>query len=279
MKLKFKYQQYQADAAAAVVDCFAGQLKHDGITYRIDPGRIIPPTVAPADDLFAAEEVIPKAVVSPDEVGFRNCELTLTRDQILANLKFVQSRNQLPMSDALNFDLKTFNFDIEMETGTGKTYVYIKTMFELHKKYGWGKFIVVVPSIAIREGVFKSLQITAEHFHEQYGEKANFFIYNSKQLHEVETFSSNAGLNVMIINLQAFVARGSDAKRIYDVLDSFQSRRPIDVIAANRPVLIIDEPQKNGGESHSGEFAQIQPAVYFALFCDSQKFAESGLSP
>jgi type III restriction enzyme len=119
-------------------------------------------------------------------------------------------------------------------------------MFELNKRYGWSKFIVVVPSIAIREGVHKSFEITAEHFLEQYSKRARFFIYNSKQLHNLESFSSDAGVNAMIINVQAFNATGKDARRIYEELDDFQTRRPIDVIARNRPILILDEPQKMG---------------------------------
>ena len=147
-----------------------------------------------------------------------------------------------------------------METGTGKTYCYIKTMLELHKRYGWSKFIVVVPSIAIREGVQKSFEITAEHFLEDYGKRARSFIYNSKQLHELESFSSDAGINVMIINIQAFNATGKDARRIYEELDDFQSRRPIDVITANRPILIIDEPQKMEGDEDARVAAGVQPA-------------------
>ena len=143
----------------------------------------------------------------------------------------VQRRQNLPVSEQLIASAGCkFNLDIEMETGTGKTYCYIKTMFELNKRYGWSKFIVVVPSIAIREGVHKSLEITAEHFLEEYGKRARVFIYSSKSLHEIESFSSDAGINVMIINVQAFNARGEDARRIYLELDDFQSRRPIDVI-------------------------------------------------
>ena len=148
-----------------------------------------------------------------------------------------------------------------METGTGKTYCYIKSMFELNKRYGWSKFIVVVPSIAIREGVFKSLQITAEHFLESYGKKARFFIYNSKQLHNLESFSSDAGINVMVINVQAFAARGADQRRIYEELDDFQSRRPIDVIKANRPILFLDEPQKMEGAKTLASFSEFNPLM------------------
>lgn len=135
-----------------------------------------------------------------------------------------------------------------METGTGKTYVYIRTIFELNRRYGWSKFIVMVPSIAIREGVYKSFQMTKDHFLEEYHKQAHFFIYNSSRLNEVESFSTNAGIEVMIINIQAFNSKGKDNRRIYEVLDSFQSRRPIDVIKANNPILILDEPQKMEGK-------------------------------
>ena len=165
----------------------------------------------------------------------------------MKNIQAVQQRQNLPLSSGLKSAPGCeINLDVEMETGTGKTYCYIKTMFELNKRYGWSKFIVVVPSIAIREGVYKSLDITAAHFLEQYRRRARFFIYNSKELHNLESFSSDAGINAMIINVQAFNATGKDARRIYEELDDFQSRRPIDVIARNRPILILDEPQKMG---------------------------------
>ena len=191
MKLKFKVQPYQSNAVDSVVDCFAGQPMVSGVNYRIDPVR--------------------KAQTSAFEEGFKNADMALSEAQVLANMQDVQRRQNLPMSDALvpSAGCK-FNLDIEMETGTGKTYCYIKSMFEMNKRYGWSKFIVMVPSIAIREGVYKSLQITAGHFAETYGKKARFFIYNSKRLHELESFSSDAGINVMVINIQAFNARGAD---------------------------------------------------------------------
>lgn len=151
------------------------------------------------------------------------------------------------------------SLDVEMETGTGKTYVYIKTMFELNKQYGWSKFIVVVPSIAIREGVQKSFQVMQDHFMEQYGKKARFFVYNSKNLTDIDNFSSSADLSVMIINVQAFNARGKDARRIRMELDEFGSRKPIDVIAANRPIVILDEPQKMGGEKTKKSLEEFNP--------------------
>jgi len=235
MKLKFKTQAFQTAAVQAVVDCFKGQLPASAkaISYRIDPGK----TKKGVDDLF-------------EEGGFKNADLKLTDIALFENITQVQHQQNLPQSTEL---VKTkvckVNLDVEMETGTGKTYCYIKTIFELNKQYGWSKFIIVVPSIAIREGVAKSLEITAEHFLETYHKKARFFIYNSKQLHHIESFSSDSGINVMVINVQAFAARGAENRRIYEVLDDFQSRRPIDVISANRPVLILDEPQKMEGSA------------------------------
>ena len=234
MKLKFKKQQYQTNAVDAVADCFAGQAKNTGVRYRIDPGRV--------------DAGVPQQLGLIDEGGVKNPDITLLPAAILGNIHAVQCRQNLPLSAALAGNkVCAVNLDIEMETGTGKTYCYIKTMFELHQRYGWSKFIVVVPSIAIREGVYKSLEITAEHFLQDYGKRARFFIYNSKQLHNLESFSSDAGINVMVINVQAFAARGTDNRRIYEELDDFQSRKPIDVIKANRPILILDEPQKMEG--------------------------------
>jgi type III restriction enzyme len=146
-----------------------------------------------------------------------------------------------------------------METGTGKTYCYIKTIFELNKRYGWNKFIIMVPSIAICEGVNKSLADTADHFAQSYGKKARFFIYNSKHLHRIESFSSDAGINVMVINTQAFAAKGANNRRINDELDDFQSRKPIDVISSNRPILILDEPQKMEGKVTIGDIPKFKP--------------------
>ena len=121
---------------------------------------------------------------------------------------------------------------------------FYQKITDIYATCSWSKFIVVVLSIAIREGVYKSFEITADHFTETYGKKVRFFIYNSKQLHHLESFSSDAGINVMVINIQAFNATGKDNRRIYDELDDFQSRRPIDVISSNRPIVILDEPQR-----------------------------------
>lgn len=232
MKLKFKTQQYQTNAVQAVVDCFQGQVNNGAAHYTIDPG------------LVGKGKHIGSTIQGD---GFKNADIQLTDQQVLNNIDLVQRHQNLPQSTALvTSKVCKVNLDVEMETGTGKTYCYIKSIFELNKRYGWSKFIIVVPSIAIREGVHKSLEITADHFLESYGKKARFFIYSSKDLHLIESFSSDAGINVMVINMQAFNATGKDNRRIYEEIDSFQSRKPIDVISANRPILILDEPQKIG---------------------------------
>lgn len=246
MKFNFKIQQYQTDAVEAVVEVFKGQGYHDGISYRRDigvddsPKQIEMNYDAESFDLF-------------DDSGYKNETVELSDEQLLENIHDLQNRNNIKLSSSLIKDFGRCSLDIEMETGTGKTYVYIKTMFELNKRYGWSKFIVVVPSIAIRESVKKTFEITADHFMEHYGKKARFFVYNSSNLNQLDTFSSNSGINVMIINTQAFAAslkeggRSKESRIIYSNRDEFGSRRPIDVIKANRPIIILDEPQKMGG--------------------------------
>lgn len=254
MRLKFKIQPFQTEAVQSVTDCFAGQPLSTGLTYRIDPGKQRKPELQEQAKLAAVpEEEMP---------GLRNTDLALSDEQLLENIQAVQHRQNLFVSEKLEESAGCrCNLDIEMETGTGKTYCYIKTIFELHKQYGWSKYIIMVPSVAIREGVYKSLQITADHFAETYGRKARFFIYNSKSLHELESFSSNSGINVMVINIQAFNATGADNRRIYEVIDDFQSRRPMDVISANRPILILDEPQKMEGPKTLDALKKFKPLM------------------
>lgn len=267
MKIQFKVQPYQTAAVDAVVDCFAGQPYQDAFSYKIDPGTVQSAEFNQGALLLAAAE--------PDsaEHGFRNQAIQLTPAQLLSNIHKVQKQANLFQSKGLQTYTTSagkpmpssykpgaaLNIDIEMETGTGKTYCYIKTIFEMNQQFGWSKFIIMVPSIAIREGVQKSLQITAEHFAEQYHKKARFFTYNSKRLHELESFSSDSGINIMVMNIQAFNASGADNRRIYDELDDFQSRRPIDVISANRPILILDEPQKMEGKATLEALPKFEP--------------------
>lgn len=244
MKFNFKIQQYQTDAVDAVVKVFNGQGFHDKINYIRDLGNTEQNLSSQVS--FDENEIM-------DDTGYKNELVELSDEQLLQNIQNLQSQNNIKLSPTLVKDLGRCSLDIEMETGTGKTYVYIKTMFELNKKYGWSKFIVVVPSIAIREGVKKSFEITVDHFMEYYGKKARCFVYNSSNLNQLDNFSSSSGINVMIINTQAFAAslkeggRSKEARIIYSKRDEFGSRRPIDVIKANRPIIILDEPQKMGG--------------------------------
>ncbi|NLZ53399.1 MAG: DEAD/DEAH box helicase family protein, partial [Thermoanaerobacteraceae bacterium] len=230
MKIKFKEQQFQIDAVKSVVDCFRGQQNHVS-HFQLDTGRV--------KGEIAGQQRL------DIETGFKNNPITLIEEDVLKNIRKVQLRNGLKPSDSL---AGKYNLTIEMETGTGKTYTYIRTMYELYRTYGWSKFIIVVPSIAIREGVYKSFQITEDHFMDLYGTKIRYFIYNSKQLYKIDQFASNSGINAMIINSQAFNARGKDARRIYEELDDFGTRRPIDVLAQTNPILIIDEPQSVEGK-------------------------------
>lgn len=244
MKLQFKHQKFQADAAKAVVDVFIGQ-----------------PYLTPSYMMDRGEGNYQMSITDKEDfTGWGNQKIVpeLSDGLILENLQKVQRDNQLKPSDKLE---GKFNLTIEMETGVGKTYTYIKTMYELNKNYGWSKFIVVVPSVAIREGVYKSFQVTQDHFAEEYGKKVRFFIYNSAQLTEIDRFASDNSINVMIINSQAFNAKGKDARRIHMKLDEFRSRRPIDIIAKTNPILIIDEPQSVEGKQTKENLKQFNPLM------------------
>lgn len=242
MKLQFKHQKFQADAAKAVVDVFAGQ-PYLTPSYMMDKGN-----------QYAQQSMTEEQ----DFTGWSNGRLVpdMNDSLILEHIRKIQRAAQIEPSEKLEGH---YNLTIEMETGVGKTYTYIKTMYELNKHYGWSKFIVVVPSIAIREGVYKSFQVTQEHFAEEYGKKIRFFIYNSSQLTEIDRFASDSSINVMIINSQAFNTRGKDARRIYMKLDDFRSRRPIDIIAKTNPILIIDEPQSVEGKQTKERLKEFHP--------------------
>ena len=265
MKFNFKIQQYQTDAVNAVVNVFRGQKFSDRVSYIRDVGKI---TSSPVQIKLSVNDESEQLIDLYDDIGYKNETISLTDDELLKNIHTLQSQNNIKLSPSLVKDLGRCSLDIEMETGTGKTYVYIKTMFELNKLYGWSKFIVVVPSIAIREGVKKSFEITTEHFMEHYGKKARFFIYNSSNLNQLDNFSQSSGINVMIINTQAFASslkedgKSKEARIIYSKRDEFGSRRPIDVIASNRPIIILDEPQKMGGNVTQKTLKNFNP-----LFC------------
>lgn len=246
MRIKFKHQPFQLDAVKSIVGTFNGQ-PNEAPRFTLDKGRR--QKAEYAGDLL-------QAVNNKSEYGFKNNSIKLLDHEILSNIQTVQRENGLKLSERLE---GKYNLTVEMETGTGKTYTYIRTMFELYKKYGWSKFIIVVPSIAIREGVLKTFQITEDHFMAEYGSKARYFVYNSRQLHHIEKFAGDAGINVMIINSQAFAARGQDARRIYMELDEFNTRKPIDVIAGTNPILIIDEPQSVEGRKTKESLKLFKP--------------------
>lgn len=246
MEFKFKIQDYQTEAVQAVTDVFEGQPYNNGLSYVRDLGT----------DYSFLEE---------DTIGYGNYPVVIESHDLLHNIQEIQRNSNIPQSESLSKELGACSLDVEMETGTGKTYVYIKTMFELNKKYGWSKFIVVVPSIAIREGVKKSFEMTVTHFMEYYKKKARFFVYDSDNLNQIESFSSSIDLNVMIINMQAFNsslkegAANKYSRIIYTERDEFGSRRPIDVIKANRPILILDEPQKMTGSKTQQALKNFNP--------------------
>lgn len=241
MKLQFKHQKFQSDAAKAVCDVFAGQ-PYLTPTYLIDKGN----------------EQGQGSLI--EYTGWNNQRIVpeLNDGIILENINKIQRNCQIEPSKQLE---GRYNLTVEMETGVGKTYTYIKTMYELNKRYGWSKYIVVVPSVAIREGVYKTFQVTQEHFAEEYGKKIRFFIYNSKQLTEIDRFASDNSINVIIINSQAFNAKGKDARRIYMKLDEFRSRRPIDIIARTNPIVIIDEPQSVEGKQTKERLKEFNPLM------------------
>ncbi len=245
MKIKFKEQEFQIDAAQAVVDCFEGQpLKANKFTLQRSK-----------DLIKKAKEVTHDASQTNlneqlyEDIGYQNSSIKITDSQLLENIQNIQKNNEIIHNKTLDSIPKInigLNLTIDMETGTGKTYTYIRTMYELHKHYGWSKFVIIVPSIAIREGVFKSFDMTEEHFQEIYGHKINRFIYDSSRPQDIESFAADSRIGVMIINSQAFAARGAAARRIYQELDQFGSRKPIEILSQTKPILIIDEPQSVG---------------------------------
>ncbi|MCI9199782.1 MAG: DEAD/DEAH box helicase family protein [Lachnospiraceae bacterium] len=244
MKLQFKHQKFQAEAAKAVVDVFAGQpylLPSDRTERDLGDFR---KDWKEADDFM----VWPNVGIVPE----------LSDERILEQLNRVQRSYQVEPSCRLE---GKFNLTVEMETGVGKTYTYIKTIYELNKQYGWCKFIVVVPSVAIREGVYRSFGMTQEHFAEEYGKKIRFFIYQSSKLTEIDRFVSDSSIYVMIINSQSFNTKGKEARRIYMKLDDFGSRRPIDMIARTNPIVIIDEPQSVEGKQTKKNLKAFHPLM------------------
>ncbi|MCM5529749.1 type III restriction-modification system endonuclease [Parasegetibacter sp. NRK P23] len=258
MKLQFKKQSFQLSAVDAVTKCFEGQPRRSD-AFQVVNGQDL---LMRARDI--ATGVLPLAFEEDlmERIGYRNAPLELSPLQLLRNIQQVQRDNNLQVSDKLEFpkyNTEGCHLTIEMETGTGKTYTYIRTMYELYRQFGWSKFLVIVPSIAIREGVFKTFEITQDHFQEIYGHKIRAYIYNSANPQHIDQFASSGNISVMVINTQAFNARGKDARRIYMELDDFSTRRPIEVIAQTNPVLIIDEPQSVDGEKTLESMQDFHP--------------------
>lgn len=256
MKLKFKEQQYQLDAVENTIRVFNGQPNHGLAEYVIDKGKSY---------IVQNGKKILVTHLDFDAAGFKNSDIVLTKVEILNNIHKVQTDSNIKLSNELVDKLGHCQLDIEMETGTGKTYVYTRTIFELNQRYGWSKFIIVVPSIAIREGVSQSLEFTENHFMEIYGKKIRHFIYDSNNLSVIDTeFSQSNDICVMIINTQAFAtiregAKNKAARIINDRREEFGYRKPIDVIAANRPIVILDEPQKMSGAATQASLARFNP--------------------
>lgn len=255
MKLQFKQQGFQIDAVNAVVSCFAGQaVKTNRFTLEQREELLRKARLAGNGALFEHE--------IEERIGYRNSQVQLPETQVLKNIQQTQKENDLFEDAKLEHPkgLKAgFNLTIEMETGTGKTYTYIRTMYELNKQYGWSKFIVIVPSVAIREGVYKSFEVTQDHLQELYGHKISPFIYDSSRPEDIQSFASDSRISVMIINTQAFNAKGADARRIHQELDQFGSRKPIEIIAQTNPILIIDEPQSVDGEKTLKSMQDFNP--------------------
>ena len=269
MKLKFKIQQYQTDAVQSVVDVFKGQPNQANLSYKMDKGKLYivdskKQNIKLVQTTLYGNGFATDAADADNGLGYKNNRIALDKVALFDNIHQIQTQNNIHLDDTLFDKLGACQLDVEMETGTGKTYVYIKTMFELNKHYGWTKFIVVVPSIAIREGVKKSFDITVDHFMEQYGKKARYFIYDSSSLNDIDTFSQSNDISVMIINTQAFNtmkegAKNKAARIINSERDEFGSRKPIAVLAANNPIIILDEPQKMGGAATQTALRAFNP--------------------
>jgi len=232
VKIKFdSNQDFQLDAIRSVVDVFAGQ----------------PPMRASLQwqsDVFAGELLT--------EMGVGN-SLVLSDDAILNNVQKIQTENGLEPAT----ELSGLNFSVEMETGTGKTYVYLRTLFELNARYGWKKFIIVVPSVAIREGVLNTIALTKEHFQSLYGNAPlDSWVYDSAQVSKLRQFSASNQMQLMVMNIQAF---DKSSTVIQNTKDQMNGRRPIEFIQHARPVVVVDEPQNLATELRTKAIESLNP--------------------
>lgn len=247
---RFTTQDYQTDAVNALVDCFTGQ-------PRIDPLQI----VAGRRGML-------------EEYAFANRKLQISDNDIYKNVKDVQNRSEIKPG-------KTYGgrqFSVEMETGTGKTFVYTKSIFELNRQYGWSKFIIMVPSVAIREGVYKSLSLTQDYFQNEYGKKLRYFIYDTKNksnIANIKNFGNTTNIEVIIMNYQAFATSSKDARKIYNAdLDATGQVAPIDIIKRTNPIVIMDEPQRFGPKAEKAldEFNPLFITRYSATHTPDKVF-------
>ena len=246
MKLHFDPNQpFQLDAVASIVDLFEGQPQ--------SAPSMTPINVGDFGEIFAGQ--------AQTELGVGN-QIVLDEIKLRANIAFVQNRNNIEITDPsapleawelfdvpANVARNCPHFSVEMETGTGKTYVYLRTIFELSQKYGFQKFIIVVPSVAIREGVLKNLEITEEHFKNIYNLTPEYFVYDAKKINRLRQFAVSNTLQILVINIDAFRKNftGTDEEKksnvIYKESDRLSGRQPIEFVQAARPIVIIDEPQ------------------------------------
>ncbi len=259
MEFIFKELQYQLDAVKAVTDVFKGQPNTKLSQYTRDIGKLSNPQ-GQQMRLFGEGSDLTLATDDEDyAIGYANNPIQIDDNETLHNIQDVQERENIKRDTNLIKKLSPLDLDVEMETGTGKTYVYIRTIFELNKLYGFSKFIIMVPSIAIREGVKKSFKMTENHFYQIYQKKATYFIYNSSNLSLIDSFAKSNSIQVMIINSQAFNSSTKENRNIYKELETFQSRRPIDVIKKTNPILILDEPQKLSGKKTTESIKNFNP--------------------
>lgn len=250
MKLHFEPDlDYQKLAIEAVADLFRGQ-EINRTEFTVTRRPVVERTGQGSLDLGGFLGAQGELGLVESELGIGN-RLTLLDDEIVGNLKDIQLRNGLPPSTALT----SGDFTVEMETGTGKTYVYLRTVFELNRRYGFSKFVIVVPSVAIKEGVYKTLQITAEHFKGLYsGQPFDYFIYDSSKLGQVRNFATSPTIQIMVVTVGAINKK--DVNNLYKDSEKTGGERPIDLIRATRPILIVDEPQSvDGGLEGRGKQA------------------------
>ncbi len=238
MKLQFDaFLQHQLDAVNAIVDIFQGQEKCEAIF-----------TVNAPKSLVTYPYLYERQNSSFDGIGYGN-SLVLSEHTLLQNVQKIQLGNGLKVSSSNEIDIDHLDFTVEMETGTGKTYVYLRTIMELYQRYGFSKHIIVVPSIPIKEGVYKSLQITQTHFKELYNNvQYGFFIYDSSKLNEVRSYATNSGLEIMVINIDAFRKSFKDSSKLSkaNIIHRYNDAlgcKPLDLIKSTNPIVFVDEPQ------------------------------------